>query len=211
MRSARLITQGQPLEIGISEKPRPERGEILVKLDACGVCHTDVHIRDGDEELLEGTLPLTQGNEGIGKIVELGEDVTGFALGDRVAAPWLHDTCLACRDCLTGHENICASQRAHGMQVDGAFADYVRVKADFTVPVPDALDAVTAAPLLCAGLTAYGAVRKAALAPGQRCAIFGCGGLGQYGIRLAALAGASVVAIDTDPAKLDVARSLGAQ
>lgn len=210
MKAAQLIRHGQPLRLVDTEVPTPGPGEILLKLEACGVCHTDVHIRDGDEQVPEETLPLTLGHEGIGTVEALGPGVDQFNVGERVGAPWLHDTCLRCRDCLTGNETICADQRAHGMQVDGAFAEYIIVRADFAVPIPDGLDPVRSAPLLCAGVTAYGAVLKAALKPGETCAIFGCGGLGQYAIQLARIAGARVIAIDTSRERLEEARRLGA-
>ncbi|MEL7011775.1 MAG: alcohol dehydrogenase catalytic domain-containing protein [Pseudomonadota bacterium] len=188
----------------------PASDEVQLRLEACGVCHTDLHIQSGDEPLGEDDLPLVLGHEGIGRVTAVGRAVEGIDLGDRVAVPWLHDTCLSCRDCTTGHESICADQRAHGMHVNGAFAEYACIKSAFAAHVPASLDAVQAAPLLCAGLTAFGAVRKAALTPGQRCAIFCCGGLGQYGIRLAKLFGAYVIAVDRDPVKLKVAKTLGA-
>lgn len=210
MRALRLNQQGSPLVLENLPVPVPGSGELLVELEACGVCHTDLHIRDGEEALEQNGLPLTLGHEGVGRVSAVGPGVDNFAEGDRVGVPWLHDTCLSCRDCLSGHESVCSGQRAHGMQVDGAFAEYVIVKAGFAVPIPDSLDAVTAAPLLCAGVTAFGAVRKAALEPGDICAVFGCGGLGQYGIQFARLHGAHVIAIDTSPERLEVAASLGA-
>ncbi|MEO1191553.1 MAG: alcohol dehydrogenase catalytic domain-containing protein [Pseudomonadota bacterium] len=211
MRAARLRRQGEALVIEETAEPVPGPGQMLVRLEACGVCHTDLHIRDGDEQLANGTLPLTLGHEGIGRVTALGAGVTGFALGDRVGVPWLHDTCMTCRDCLTGHESVCADQRAHGMHVDGAFAESVLVDPTFAVPIPDELDSLEAAPLLCAGVTAYGAVRKATLEPGQTCVIFGCGGLGQYAIQFARLAGARVIAVDRDAGRLREARALGAE
>lgn len=210
MHALRLIEQGRPLVLEELPTPAPGPGELRVDLEACGVCHTDLHLRDGEEHLDASALPLTLGHEGIGRVSAVGEGVKGFAPGDRVGVPWLHDTCQACRDCLSGHEQICGDQRAHGMQVDGAFAEQVIVQSAFAVPIPAGLDPVAAAPLLCAGVTAWGAVRKAALEPGNVCAIFGCGGLGQYGIQFARLWGAHVIAIDTSRERLEVAASLGA-
>lgn len=210
MRALRLKQQGSPLVLEDIPVPTPGPGEMLVVLETCGVCHTDLHLRDGEERLDDSALPLTLGHEGVGCVSAVGEGVTAFVPGDRVGVPWLHDACRSCRDCLSGHEQICADQRAHGMQVDGGFAEYVIVNADFAVAIPDALDSITAAPLLCAGVTAFSAVRKADLEPGDVCAIFGCGGLGQYGIQFARLHGAHVIAIDTSPERLAVAESLGA-
>jgi propanol-preferring alcohol dehydrogenase len=191
--------------------PEPGAGELLLKLEACGVCHTDLHVRQGQEPIAEDALPLTLGHEGIGRLVAAGPHSTGrFERGARLGLPWIHDTCLACRECLTGFESFCQDCRAHGYHVNGAFAEYAVIKEAFAVAVPEVLDPVAAAPLLCAGVTAQGAVRKAELGPGKLCAVFGCGGLGQYGIQLAKLAGTSVAAIDSEPAKLEEARRLGA-
>ncbi len=210
MNAVRLIRQGESLVVEEVPVPLPGPGEVLVRLEACGVCHSDLHIRSGDELVDSGTLPLTLGHEGVGLIEETGSGVTGLSVGDRVGVPWLHDTCLRCRDCLSGHESVCVKQRAHGMQVDGAFAEYVVVKEGFTVGIPDELDPIAAAPLLCAGVTAYGAIKRAQLEPGLTCVILGCGGLGQYGIQFARLTGARVIAVDNDQSRLDVARRLGA-
>jgi propanol-preferring alcohol dehydrogenase len=210
MKAARLTAQRAPLEMVELPVPSPGPNEVLLRLETCGVCHTDVHIRDGAEALAEGTLPLTLGHEGVGIVEAVGPGVTRIRRGERFGVPWLHDTCLTCRDCLTGHESICADQRAHGMHVDGAFAEYVLIDPAFAVRIPDSLDPLHAAPLLCAGVTAYGAVLKARLRPGDTCAVFGCGGLGQYAIQLARLAGARVIAIDTLPSRLAEAERLGA-
>jgi propanol-preferring alcohol dehydrogenase len=210
MRAARLTAQREPLKLVELPTPIPGPNEVLVRQETCGICHTDVHIRDGSESLIDTAMPLTLGHEGVGIVEAVGTNVTRIRCGERVGAGWLHDTCLDCRDCLTGHESICARQRAHGMHVDGAFSDYMLVDAAFAVRIPTNVDPLRAAPLLCAGLTAYGAILKAALRPGETCAIFGCGGLGQYAIRLARLAGARVIAIDTAPTRLAEAKRLGA-
>ena len=211
MRAAILSGPGLGLEMRQLPVPVPGPGELLLKLEACGICHTDLHIRQGQEPIAEDALPLILGHEGIGRLVAAGPHTTGrFETGARLGVPWIHDTCLTCRECLTGFESFCQDCRAHGYHVNGAFADYAVVKEAFTVAIPEMLDSVAAAPLLCAGVTAQGAVRKAELAPGKLCAVFGCGGLGQYGIQLAKLAGASVAAIDPEPAKLEEALRLGA-
>ncbi len=211
MRAAVLPGPGLALEMRELPVPRPGPGELLLKLEACGVCHTDLHVRQGQEPIAEDALPLTLGHEGIGRLISAGPGTTGrFETGARLGLPWIHDTCLACRECLTGFESFCQDCRAHGYDVNGAFAEYAVIKEAFAVAIPEALDPVAAAPLLCAGVTAQGAVRKAELGPGKLCAIFGCGGLGQYGIELAKLAGARVAAVDSEPAKLEAARRLGA-
>jgi propanol-preferring alcohol dehydrogenase len=208
---AALLTQtGAPLELHQVPVPIPGAGEVLIKLEACGLCHTDLHVWDGSASAADHPQPLILGHEGIGRVVELGNGVRHFRIGDRVALPWLHDTCGHCRECLTGHESFCAEQRAHGFSVQGGFAEYAVVQAAFTTRIPDGLDPIDAAPLLCAGVTAYGAIAKAELAPGKTCMVVGCGGLGLYAIQLAKRAGARVVAVDTSARKLEIARAAGA-
>lgn len=210
MRAALLTAPGRSLEIMRMDVPRPGPGELLVKVEACGICHTDLHVKEATSFPPGAPEPLVLGHEGVGIVVERGPGAVQIPIGARIGAPWLHDTCEHCRQCLTGHESFCATHRAHGYSVNGAFAEYVVVKERYSPRIPDGLDPVTAAPLMCAGVTAYGAVLKADLAPGKTCAIIGCGGLGQYAIQLAKLTGAMVIAIDANPAKLDQARSLGA-
>lgn len=209
MWAAQLVTAGGGLEMRRVPVPRPGPGELLLKLEASGICHTDLHVRDGAEFPGGAPQPMTLGHEGIGLVVEAGAG-TKTAAGTRLGAPYLHDTCGSCRACLTGHESFCATHLAHGYNVQGTFAEYVIVKESFAVVLPPVLDSVVSAPHMCAGITAYGGVEKAGLAPGKTAVVIGCGGLGQYGIQLAKLTGASVIAIDTSTTKLDEARKLGA-
>lgn len=209
MWAARLVGLGRAVELQRIPVPRPAAGELLVKLEASGICHTDLHVRDAAAFPAGAPQPLTLGHEGIGRVVEQGAG-TSTALGTRVGAPWLHDTCEHCRACITGRESYCATHRAHGFAVNGTFAEYVIVKEKFAVHIPDRLDSLISAPHMCAGITASGGVRKANLSPGKIAVIMGCGGLGQYGVQLAKLTGATVIAIDTSAAKLDEARKLGA-
>ena len=210
MWAAVLTKPGRQLEIREVPIPTPKPGELLVRLDACGVCHTDVHLREAADFPTGTPQPLILGHEGIGRVVARGPGVERIPEGARVGVPWLHDTCEHCRECLTGWESFCATHRAHGYTVQGAFAEYAVIKERYAALIPNSLDSHVAAPLMCAGVTAYGAVQKAELAPGKTCAVIGCGGLGQYGIQLAKLTGARVIAVDTNQAKLDLARSLGA-
>ena len=209
MWAAQLVTAGSGLEMRRVPVPRPGAGELLLKLESSGICHTDLHVRDGAQFPDGAPRPLTLGHEGIGKVVAQGEGTRTLA-GTRLGAPYLHDTCGECRACLTGRESYCATHQAHGYNVQGTFAEYVVVKEKFAVALPAGLDSLVSAPHMCAGITAYGGVEKAGLAPGKTAVVIGCGGLGQYGIQLAKLTGASVIAIDTSQEKLDEARRLGA-
>jgi propanol-preferring alcohol dehydrogenase len=146
----------------------------------------------------------------VGRVVALGEGVDPEMMGSLVGMPWIHDTCGGCRECLGGHESFCQSQRANGFTVHGAYAEYAIADARFAARLPEWTDPVSAAPLLCAGLTAYGGIRKAKVGPGHRVAIFGCGGLGLYAVQIARRAGAEVLAIDVSEDKLAQARRFGA-
>lgn len=209
MWAAQLVTAGEGLEMRRVPVPRPGPGELLLRLESSGICHTDLHVRDGAGFPAGAPQPMTLGHEGIGIVVEAGAG-TKTAPGSRLGAPYLHDTCGQCRACLTGHESFCATHLAHGYNVQGTFAEYVIVKERFAVALPRGLDSLVSAPHMCAGITAYGGVERAKLAPGKMAVVIGTGGLGQYGIQLAKLTGATVVAIDTSQAKLEEARKLGA-
>nr|WP_316652524.1 alcohol dehydrogenase catalytic domain-containing protein [uncultured Gellertiella sp.] len=210
MRAAVLAVHGQPLVVGPVEKPQAGPGEILVRLAACGICHSDVHIWKGDFRAEADPVPHVLGHEGVGQVEAVGPGVTTWQVGDPAGVPWLHDTCLHCEECLDGQESFCQHQRAHGWNVPGAFADYVVADARFAVRLPAGLDPVQTAPVMCAGVTAYGALRRAHLREGETVAIFGCGGLGLYAVQLAVRMGAKVLAIDSDPEKLVHARRYGA-
>jgi propanol-preferring alcohol dehydrogenase len=146
----------------------------------------------------------------VGRVVALGQGADPALAGALVGLPWIHDTCGACRECLTGHESFCGNQRANGFTVHGAYAEYALADARFAARLPEGLDAIQAAPLLCAGLTAFGGIKRARLSPGARVAVFGCGGLGLYAIQIARRAGAEVVAVDLSEEKLAQARRFGA-
>lgn len=209
MRAAVLDGPGQPLRVARLPVPRPGPDEILIRLEASGVCHSDVHVWDGHMVPISAPDPFVLGHEGVGRVAAVGADVRGWAVGDRAGAAWMHDACGHCHQCVSGHENFCLQHRAHGFDVPGTFAEYVIAKAAFAVPLPDGA-AGDLAPLMCAGLTAFGALERADLRHGETCAIFGCGGLGLYAVQLAARRGARVLAVDADPAKLELARRMGA-
>ena len=209
MWAAQLITPRQPLVLQRIAIPKPGPGELLLKLEASGLCHTDLHVLDAATFPAGAPEPMTLGHEGIGRVVDAGKE-TKTSIGTRLGAPWLHDTCECCRSCLTGWESYCTNQRAHGYTVNGAFAEYVIVKEKFAAVIPEELASLAAAPLMCAGVTAYGGVMKAGLAPGKVAVILGCGGLGQYGIQIAKRTGATIIAIDTSETKLQEAKRRGA-
>jgi alcohol dehydrogenase, propanol-preferring len=209
MWAAQLVHPNQPLQVSRIAVPRPGPGELLLKLEASGICHTDLHVARGASFPAGAPQPLTLGHEGIGRVAEQGAG-TIMPTGTRLGAPWLHDSCDHCRSCLTGWESYCPTHRAHGYTVNGSFAEYIIVQERYVAKIPAALDSLASAPLMCAGLTAYGGVAKAELAPGKVAVVIGCGGLGQYGIQIAKLTGATVVAVDTNPAKLQEAKRLGA-
>ncbi len=210
MRAAVLGAPGGPLQLLDLPVPQPGPGEILIRLEASGVCHTDVHVWQGSYRPAVPPDPFILGHEGVGRVAALGPGVTGWAVGDRAGAAWQHEACGTCLACRAGEEGFCQAQRAHGYDVPGTFAEYVLAKADFAARLPEG-DASQLAPLLCAGLTALGALDRAAVGPDDRCAIFGCGGLGQYAVQLACRRGAQVHAVDTDPDKLAQAIRHGAR
>ncbi|CAN7266459.1 alcohol dehydrogenase catalytic domain-containing protein [Rhizobium sp. LjRoot254] len=211
MRAAVLKLFGQPLETTRVPIPQPGPGQILVRLAACGVCHSDAHIWKGDMAHVEAPSPFILGHEGIGEVAAVGPGVEGWAIGDAAGVPWLHDTCCHCDECRDGEEPFCQHQRAHGLNVPGAFAEYVIADARFAVALAAGMDPVKTAPVMCAGVTAYGAIRRAGLKSGETCAIFGCGGLGLYAIQIASRLGIKVLAIDRDPAKLELALRYGVE
>ncbi|MCB1448039.1 MAG: alcohol dehydrogenase catalytic domain-containing protein [Rhizobiaceae bacterium] len=210
MRAAVLAAFGRPLEIRSVPRPAAAPGQLLVRLRACGICHSDVHIWRGEVRPPEAPSTFILGHEGVGVVEAVGAGVEGWSAGDAVGVPWLHDTCMQCEECLDGHESFCQHQRAHGLNVPGGFAEYVAADARFAVPLPPGVDPVATAPVMCAGVTAYGAIRRAGLQPGEGLAVFGCGGLGLYAVQIAERMGVDVLAIDRDPAKLDHAGFYGA-
>lgn len=210
MRAAVLAAYGEPLQIRQVPRPVAGHGKLLVRLKACGICHSDVHIWKGDVRPPQAPTPFILGHEGVGVVEAIGEGVRGWAVGDTVGVPWLHDTCLRCDECIDGYEAFCQHQRAHGLNVPGGFAEYVAVDAAFAVPVPAGVDPLATAPVMCAGVTAYGAIRRAGVTAGERLAVFGCGGLGLYAVQIAARMGVHVLAVDRDLAKLEHARRYGA-
>ena len=212
MLAARLHKFGEPLRIEDIPRPVPQEGEILIEVEASGVCHSDLHLASGDwpafAKLIK--LPLILGHEVVGRVVELGPGVDRELLGKRVGVPWVYWSCGECVACRAGRENICRSRMITSVSVDGGYAQYILAKASHAPRVPDELSAVEAAPLFCAGVTVYRALRNAELRAGQRVAIFGIGGLGHLAVQIAAAWGAEVIAVDISEDKLSFARESGA-
>jgi propanol-preferring alcohol dehydrogenase len=181
-------------------------------VEACGVCHSDLHVADGDWKQFAGITkrPLVLGHEIAGRVVEIGSAVREVKIGDRVGVPWIHWTCGECDFCREGNENLCSKQKITGLTVDGGFAELVKAPASHVTKVPDALTSVEAAPLFCAGVTVYRALKQAKITPGQRLAVFGVGGLGHLAIQIGREMGAEITAVDVTQEKLEFARSLGA-
>lgn len=212
MKAAILHDFKQRLSIEDVERPRPAVDEVLIQVEACGACHSDVHVADGDWKQLAGIVkrPLILGHEIAGHVVEKGEAVDDLQIGDRVGVPWIHWSCGECEFCREGNENLCSRQKITGVTVDGGYAEFVKAPATHALKIPDGLSAVEAAPLFCAGLTVYRALKGAAVLPGQRLAVFGIGGLGHLAVQFGRALGADVTAIDVSDEKLELARSFGA-
>ena len=201
-------------EVSLAEVDVPEAGDgqILVKVEASGLCYTDVHLCDGDWALVDPLVKrdLTLGHEAIGIIEAVGAGVTERQVGERVAIPFLRSACGTCKQCRRGEENHCPNVTVLGMSHDGSHAEYLVAVADFVVPVPDGVSPAEAAPLACAGMSVLGGLRNAGVTVSTIFGVVGVGGQGHLAIQLAKTMGATVVAIDLDQSKLDLAKSLGA-
>jgi propanol-preferring alcohol dehydrogenase len=209
MHAAVVHSFAEPLSFEQIEIPTPRPGEILVRVEASGLCHTDIHAAHGDWPV-KPSPPFVPGHEGVGIVVSVGDGVTEVELGDRVAVPWLGYACGTCDHCVSGWETLCTQQLNTGYSVDGGFAEYVRANARFVVPVPDGVDPRDAAPLTCAGVTTYKAIKVSGARSSDLLAVFGVGGLGHLAVQYARIAGARVVAVDLQDEKLELARELGA-
>ncbi len=209
MRAAVVREFGKPLSL--EERPIPSigQGEILVKVAACGVCHTDLHAANGDWPV-RPTPPFIPGHEGVGTVVGVGAGVRNVREGDRVGVPWLHTACTSCAYCNTGWETLCKRQSNTGYSVDGSFAEYVKADPAFVGHLPDGLDFGAAAPVLCAGVTVYKGLKETEVRPGEWVAVSGIGGLGHMAVQYAKAMGMHCVAVDVAEDKLDLARKLGA-
>jgi propanol-preferring alcohol dehydrogenase len=209
MRAAVVRSFGGPLTIEERPIPTPGPGEVLVRVVASGVCHTDLHAMQGDWPV-KPTLPFVPGHEAVGVVAALGQGVTTLKEGDPVGVPWLHDACGHCEHCGTGWETLCETQHNTGYSVDGGYAEYLVAPAAFVGRLPDNPDFVAMAPILCAGVTTYKALKETEARPGQWVVISGVGGLGHVAVQYAKAMGLHVAAIDVSEARLALARTLGA-
>jgi alcohol dehydrogenase, propanol-preferring len=210
MKAALVRTFREPLDIEQVRIPMPGPGEVLVKIVASGVCHTDLHAADGDWPV-KPVPPFIPGHEGAGIVAALGAGVTGIKEGDPVGIAWLHDACGGCEYCVTGWETLCAAQHNSGYSVNGTFADYAIATASYVARLSRNPDFVALAPILCAGVTTYKGVKETEVKPGEWIAISGIGGLGHIAVQYAKAMGLHVVAIDVTEEKLALARHLGAE
>ena len=209
MRAAVVTEFGKPLTIQEVPIPEPGPGEVLVKVMACGVCHTDLHAAEGDWPV-RPTLPFIPGHEATGIVAKLGPGVTNLREGDAVGVAWLHDACLHCEYCETGWETLCEQQHNTGYSCNGGFAEYVIAAAAFAARLPRDVDFTVIAPILCAGVTTYKGLKETEARPGEWVVVSGVGGLGHVGLQYAKAMGLKVVAVDVSADKLRLANELGA-
>ncbi|MEP0232345.1 MAG: alcohol dehydrogenase AdhP [Parasphingorhabdus sp.] len=209
MKAAVVRAFGAPLDISSVKRPEAKPGKILVKIEACGVCHTDLHAVEGDWPV-KPAPPFIPGHEGVGYVCEVGAGVTTVKEGDRVGVPWLHTACGHCRHCVGGWETLCPDQQNTGYSVNGGFAEYVLADPEYVGHLPDGLAFAPAAPILCAGVTVYKGLKETDTKPGDTIVIVGVGGLGHLAVQYAKAMGRHVVAVDISDSKLALAKKLGA-
>ena len=209
MKAAVVRQFGKPLAIEEIAIPEPGPGEVLVKIRATGVCHTDLHAADGDWPV-KPTPPFVPGHEGAGIVAKVGPGVKGLKEGDPVGIAWLHDACGACEHCMTGWETLCEAQHNSGYGVNGSFAEYAIGSAPYVARLPNRVDFSEIAPILCAGVTTYKGIKETEARPGEWLAISGIGGLGHVAVQYARVMGLRVVALDVTDEKLALAKRLGA-
>jgi len=210
MKAAVVRAFDKPLTIEEVPIPTPGPGQVQVKIQASGVCHTDLHAAEGDWPV-KPNPPFIPGHEGVGYVSAVGAGVSHVKEGDRVGVPWLYTACGYCEHCMGGWETLCESQQNTGYSVNGGFAEYVIADPNFVGHLPKDLGFVELAPILCAGVTVYKGLKETDTRPGEWVVISGIGGLGHLAVQYAKAMGLNVVAVDVDDAKLDLARKLGAR
>lgn len=209
MKAAVVTALGKPLDIREVPVPPVGPGQVLMRVRASGVCHTDLHAASGDWPV-KPSPPFIPGHEGVGEVAAVGAGVTHLKEGDRIGAPWLHSACGRCPHCVGGWETLCESQSMTGYTVNGGYAEYVQCEANYVGLLPKGLEFGPAAPVLCAGVTVYKGLKETEAKPGQWVAISGIGGLGHMAVQYAKAMGLHVAAVDIAEDKLALARSLGA-
>lgn len=209
MKAAVVHEFGAPLAIEEWKVPDVPTDRILVKIEACGVCHTDLHAAEGDWPV-KPSLPFIPGHEGVGHVAAVGTNVKSVKEGDRVGVPWLHSACGHCRYCLTGWETLCMEQQNTGYSVNGGFAEYALADPEYVGQLPNALAFAPAAPILCAGVTVYKGLKETDTKPGDTVVISGIGGLGHLAVQYAKAMGRHVIAVDVADDKLHLAQEMGA-
>ena len=209
MKAAVVTSYTEPLVVKDVRRPTPGPGQVVVKVRHSGLCHTDIHAARGDWPV-KSILPLIPGHEGVGEVVEVGPGVESPTVGITVAMPWLGKACGSCRYCVAGWETYCQSPQYMGYTMDGGFAEYTLAYASHVVEVPEGVSTLDAAPLTCAGVTTYKALKVAEPKPGEVAAVIGIGGLGHLGLQYAKIFGATTVAVDVEDEKLQLAKELGA-
>jgi len=197
-----------PLEPADLDLPEPGPGEVRLRVRVCGVCHTDLHTVEGDLELPK--LPLVPGHQIVGVVEVRGEGADRFEIGQRVGVPWLYHTCGECEFCRRGLENLCAEARFTGLHADGGYAEAMVVHQDFAYPLPEGFSDVQAAPLLCAGIIGYRALRLSEVQPGQRLGLYGFGASAHVTIQVARHWGCQVYVFTRSEGHRRLARALGA-
>jgi propanol-preferring alcohol dehydrogenase len=197
-----------PLTYTDVDTPEPGPGQVRLKIHTCGVCHTDLHIVEGDLDLPH--LPIIPGHEIVGVVDAVGEGVTLHQVGDRLGVPWLNEVCGRCRYCRAGQENLCENIRFTGMHANGGYAEYTIVKESFAYPIPDTFSNAEAAPLLCAGVVGYRSLRRSRVEPGQRLGLYGFGASAHIIIQIARHWGCEVFVFTRSEHHRELARSLGA-
>jgi propanol-preferring alcohol dehydrogenase len=209
MNAAVVPALGAPLEIRRVPVPVPGPGKVLVRMEASGLCHTDIHAARGDWPV-KPTAPFIPGHEGVGIVEALGPGAGVHRVGERVAIAWLASACGACSYCLSGWETLCEKQQNSGYSVDGSYAEYAVADDKYVVSVPDGITPFDAAPLTCAGVTTYKALKVSRLRPAETAVVYGIGGLGHLALQYAKLFGGRVIAVDIEDSKLELAARLGA-
>ncbi len=205
-----VVTEPKKWSVKEVDVPKPKYKEVLIEMETSGICHTDLHAANYDW-LVEPKYPLIPGHEGIGKVVALGEGCTRLKIGDRVALAWLHDACGYCEFCITGRETLCPNQNMSAYTKDGSYAEYAIGHEDYVGLVPEKLDIVTGAPVVCAGVTTYKSLKQTKAKAGNFVAVIGVGGLGQMAIQYAKAMGLRPIGVDLQDEKCELALKSGAE